>query len=358
MRENNKKGVFVKVFAVLLVLIILFFSKRENQEKLIGFINVGSMISDKIHIINSISADGNIDDIAYYDDHIIMCQYNKLVKYNREGSKEWEKEFNFADIYVTFGDTGIYVSDRNLGDIYYLNSEGDTIGRFKSEGKIKSIKEGDKYILIHLEDSGNESIEILDTSGKLVANKVLQKKYILDYCFSSKINGYAMSILKLENETIESEIQVYSLDGELIWDFQLEDELVMYVNPIDDKGLLAMSDKALYYIDEGSIVWQKNISSPKGIYLDGESIHILYDNVYEIVSINGTIKDSLTLTDEYNRFILANRYAILYGERNIMGLKDTKKVFKYESEEPIIKVIEGNRNLIVLYGNRVDIVAF
>lgn len=358
MEKNNKYSIFIKAFAVLLVLIILFFSKEENQEKLIELMNLDSITSDELHIINSISVDGNVDDIAYYDDHIIMCQYNKLVKYNREGNKEWEKEFNFNDPYVIFGDMGIYVSDNNLGDIYYLSSEGDTIGRFKSEGKIKSIKESGEYILIHLEDNDNEGIEILDTNGKLVASKILEEKYILNYCFSSEINRYAISTLKLENKNIESGIYVYSLNGDLIWDFQLEDELIMYVDFINDKELVAMSDKVLYYINYGDIVWQKSISSPKDIYVDEKSIHILYDNTYEVVSMDGATKESLILKDECNHFILANGYTILYGERNVMGLKGTKKMFKYGFDETIIKIIEGNKHLIVLHENRVDIVSF
>jgi len=357
-KGNGKKSIFIKIFAALLVLMIFFLSKGENQEKLIELFNMDSLLLDDINVINSISADDEIDDIACYDGHIMMRKDNKLVRYSREGNKEWEKEFNFTDFYVTFGDIGIYVSDRNQGDIYYLNSEGDTIGRFKSEGRIKSIKESGENILIHLEDDGNESIEILDTSGKLIARKMLEDKYILDYCFLNKINRYAVSTLNLENEGIKSEIQVYSLNGELNWDLKLDDELIMYISFIDDKGLVAMSSNILYYIDEGNIVWQKDISSPKGICVDEKSIYILYGSTFEVISRDGAAKESLSLKEEYNKFILANGYAVLYGEENLMGFKGAKKMFKYKAEEPIIKVIEGNGNLIVLYENRIDIVTF
>lgn len=358
MEEKNKKNISFRIFASLLILLILFFSKRENQERFIELMNLDSLVLNEVDIVNSISVDENIDDIAYYKEHIIIWQGNRLIRYNKEGNKEWEKEFNFTSPYITFGNKGIYICDRSLGDIYYINSDGDTIGRFKVEGIINSIKEYSEYILVHVKEDSKEGIRILDYSGNLISKISTDEGSILNYCLNNEEDKYAYSILKLENERIKSEIKLYTLGDELNWNFQLEDEIIMYLTFVDERGLVAVSDGGLYYIDEGNVLWQKDITSVKDIHVGGEDIYFLYDKTYDIISLDGTVKDNMTISEEYNNFIFIDGYTIAYGEKNIMGIRGMKKIFNYESKEPIIKVIPANRNLIVMYDNRIDIVSF
>lgn len=358
MEEKGKKNIAFKIFASLLIILILFFSKKENQERFIEALKLDSLVLSEVDIVNSILLNVNIEDIAYYDNYIISWKDNKLTRYTKEGNKEWEKEFNFTYPYAVFGKKGIYVYDRNLGDIYYLNSEGDTINRYRVEGKINSIKECLEYILVHVEEDKEEGIRILDDRGIIVSKISIAEASILNYSLNNQMNRYAYSILKLEDGSIKSGINVCSLEGEPIWTLQLEDEIIMYVTFVDEEKLVAMSDKGLYLIDEAEILWQKPISSPKDIYVEGESIYILYDTKLELISLEGDLKDSMAFSEEYNNFTFVNGYVAVYGEKNMLGIKNMKKTFKFEPEETIIKVIPANRNLIILYENKVDIVSF
>lgn len=357
MADVKKRNILFRVFAILFIAIILIFSKKENQQKFIEFIDANSVDYNRLSVINSISVDGSIDDAFYYDDHIIIWQDNKLAIYNNEGLKEWEKEFNFTDTYVTFGNQGIYVYDRELGDIYYLNMEGDTIGRFNVGGEIKSIKEQFGYILVHMEE-GLEGIKIIDNKGKAIFSNFIEGKNILRYCFHNEIDEYALATFDIEDEKVISDIQLYNLQNELLWDFTFEDEIVMYLDFVDGDKLLAMSDKKLYCIDDGSILWQRDYPTIKDIYVYAENIYILHDEKYEILSLNGDVKKSASISEEYNKFTIVEGYTILYGKGNITGFKGSKRAFEYEADGSIMKVIEGNKNLIVIYGNRVDIVIF
>lgn len=358
MEEKNKKNMPFKIFALVLILIILIFSKRENQEKFIEALNLHSLLLDELDIVNSISISKEVDNIAYYDNCFFIWQKDNLTRYDEKGSKEWEKSLSFVEPYIVFGQESIYICDKNLGDIHYLNLEGDTISRFKVEGTISGIKEYSQHILVHVREDNKEGLKLLDKNGNLLSKFYVDDGNILNYSLNDKNNIYAYSMLKLENENINSEIIVSSLEGNINWHFQVEDELIMYLAFVDEEKLIAMSDKGLYCIDKGKILWQIELIAVKDICITGENIHILYDKIYEIISSDGIINEKVTFTEDYNKLILTDDYAIVYGNNNIMGIKGKNKIFKYKSEEPITKVAAVRKNLIVLYESKIDIISF
>lgn len=358
MEEKSKRNIAFNIFALILILILLTFSKRENQEKFIEIFNPDALVLDEENIINSIPLYEKADNIAYYNNYIFVWQNNSLIRYNEDGSKEGEKLFNFMDPHIVFGNNAIYLCDKNLGDIHYLNLEGNLINRLKIEGEINSLKEYSQYILVHVTEDNKEGIKLLDSNGKLLAKSYIDEGGILNYCLNNKNNIYAYSTLKLENESIRSDLKAISLEGEIIWTYSLEDEIIMYLAFVDEERLVAMSDRGLYFIENGDLSWEMDISPAKDIHVEGDNIYILYDKGYETIALDGTVKDDIFLSEDYDNMALTDDLIILYGDKSIMGIKNKSKVFKYKSDQPIIKVVAGSENLIVLYEDKIDIISF
>ena len=55
----------------------------------------------------------------------------------------------------------------------------------------------------------------------------------------------------------------------------------LFTQFVDDNKLIAMSDKALYFINRGNILWKKSFQLIKDIKIEKDKIHILYGNTLE-----------------------------------------------------------------------------
>lgn len=355
--KRKNKSIF-KIFAILLILIILIFSNKENQKKFINLINSRFVVSRDLEIATSIPVDTTINNIACYDDNIVVWQDNRLVRYSKEGSKEWEKEFNLSDPMVTFGEQRIFVYDKAIGDIYSLNPQGETLARFQIGLEIKNVVEVPEGFLMHYRQEKNEGIKILDNNGNLIADKLIENDNILAYCVDNSSKNYALSTMKLNDNYLKSEVQVYGMEGEFLSTTHLDDQLPLYLNFIDKNKLIAMSDRGLYFIDDGNSLWEKEIELTKDIFIANENICILYGNTFEAISYEGESQYKYSPSEECKRITTYKGNIVLYGSENIIALKDGKEVLRYKSEDSIYKIIGGKDNLVIAYANRIDIVAF
>ena len=66
MEEKPRKSKIFKFFIVVLIGIILFFSKKENQDKFIDFLNTSKTINKDLKVVKSIPIESDIEDIAFY----------------------------------------------------------------------------------------------------------------------------------------------------------------------------------------------------------------------------------------------------------------------------------------------------
>lgn len=350
-RKSNK---LLKLIVLLLIAIILIFSHKEIQEKFINFISNTSNDKRKLQVVKSIHIDAAIDNIAYYDNNIITWSDKKLTIYDLNGSKIWEKEFNLTDPKTTIGENRIYVYDKALGDVYYLNSKGETLGRFQTGVEIVNIMEASNNIIVHTKEEG---IRIMDLDGGIAATRLIEDNSILTYSLNNNSSIYSFSTLNLNGENIKSEIQTYNIGGEFLSTLYLDDQIVLYLRFTDRNRLIALTDKGLYCIDDGNILWEKELNLVKDIYIKDGNIGVLYGNTFELFSMDGSSKDKYTFSEEYKKMIPFGGYTVLYGSNHIIGLKGGEEVFEYESEDPINKVVQGNQNLIVVYGSRIDIIS-
>ena len=349
--KNNKLNFFI---IIIIIGIILLFSKKENQEKFIGFLKSSKTINKRLKTVESIPINKDIDNIGFYEKGIMIWTDKKLIRLKSDGSKEWEKEFNLDDPMVTFGQKNIYVYERSTGDIYFLNGAGETINRVQLNAQINNLIERFENVLVHIKNPDIESLTILNRDGEIIENTLAKDRNILTYSMNRDNTTYVLSTLNLKWENLKSEIQAFQLGEKLLFTTEFNNEIIMYTNFIEKNKLIVMSDKGLYCFDQENILWKKQFQLVKDIYIDKEKVNVLYGNTLETISPDGKIEYKYLFTEEYNKIIPYDKYLVLYGDGYIIGLRNGEEVFKYKSEETILKVVQGKENLIIIYDNKID----
>lgn len=355
MEEKHKDNKIVRIIIVLLIATLLFFSNKANQDKFISFINDVSTNIKDMEVKNSILIDNTIEDIAYYNDKIIAWGDRELIAYDLNGEKLWEREFNLDDFDLAIGQERIIVYDKANGDLYYLDYNGDTLGRYQIGSNIINISNSSENIIIHTEEENNEAIKIMDSKGTVTRSKLIENNNIIIFSLDESNSNFSFSTLNF-NDSIESEIHMYDIEEDTLLTSKLEGQVVLYLNYINNNRLIVLTDKGLYCIDNGNIQWEKQLELIKDIDIEDESIALLYGNTFELFSYDGSSMDKYTFSEEYKGIVSLDG-PVLYGSNHIIIFKNGKEQYKYETEEPIYRVIQGNRSIIVLYEERIDIIS-
>lgn len=358
-QDKQKKSIGIKLFIIFLIGIMLLFTKQENQEKFIGFINKDKTPKGTLKVIGSIPITPGITEIGSYEKSIIIWQNDKLGKFKVDGSNEWEKAFSFDQPMLRFGKNNIYVCEKTTGDIYVLDSQGESLNRIELNTKIFNLKEEKENILVHSKniDTDVESIKILDKNGHILDETLVEGGSILTYSINEDEDTYAISTLELSEEKLKTKVETFKIGGELLYTSFFDNEVVLFSTFIDKGKLLTMSDNSICLIDRENKLWDKKLQLIKDIYVDKNKINILYGNTLESLSSDGETDKKYSLTEEYNKIVPYDKYLVLYGDENIIGLKNGEEIFKYNSEEIILNVLESKQNLIIIYENKIDILS-
>lgn len=356
MEKGRKK--LLNITIIILIGIMLVFSKKDNQDKFIGFVEGIGRSNDKFDKESTISMeDGRVEDFTLYDGGALVWQGNKLIKFKMDGSKEWERIFAIDELGVSFGQEDIYIYDKEIGEIHFLNSKGETIKKVYLETNIKNVVEDLTNIIVHVNNSEKEGVIILDQEGDLAGKNMVEDKSILTYSWGKEGKLYALSVLDLTGEDLGSQVKVFKLDGQLLFHIPISNEIIVYSKFISKDKLLIMSDEGLYCIEEDEILWNKKLKSIKDIHVDGEKINILYGDRLDYISFDGEDLGHRSFSEEYNKIDSYNKGLILYGNDYIMGLKGDKEIFKYKGEDEILKVDGVRGKLFVNYKDRIDILS-
>lgn len=116
-----------------------------------------------------------------------------------------------------------------------------------------------------------------------------------------------------------------------------------------------MTNSNLYCIGKKEILWHRPYESLKDIHFSNGNIYILYSNTMEIISIDGDIKFKISFSEEYKKILVYDNYLVLYGSEYIIGLDDEGEIFKYNSEDNIVKAVKDNRKIMILYNDKIDL---
>lgn len=348
MEENKKanlKG--FKIFIMIFLILSIFLLKKENQDRLVRFLDSIGGKEKVLKLVDSFDNNGDIEDINIYDNTLVKWGNNKISFTKVDGTPILEKQFSFAKPFIYYGDKYIYVMDKSTGDIYTFNNEGQTIDRLQLEKEIFNLKESNDNLIYHIKDMNVESIRILDRDRVLLGSYSYEDRNILTYAANNEGTKSAISLLNLNEGALKSQIEVYGENKEKLNVLDIEGEIVLYLDFTSKDEIISLSDSSLYFIRNGKIMWRKQYDLIKDIYIEEDKINVLYSNYLETIDFEGRTKSKLSFSEDYERMLHFEGMLLVYGNNNMAILQEGKVVLKHEDE--IINISTGKGN-IVLWG--------
>lgn len=343
-KKNKHRG--FKIFIAIFLILSLIFLKEENQIKIVKFIDSLMGKEKVLSLVDSFNIDDDFMNINVYDETIVKWDNSKLTYIKLDGTLILEKEFNFEDPFIYHGDKYIYVGDKATGDIYSLDKKGETKDRLQLNKEIFNMKEVHGNIIYHTKSSNGESINILNTDGVLIGNHTFEGKNILGYTTNKSGDKHSLSLLDLNEETLKSQIHIFGEDKENLGSIDIENEITVYLEFTSKDELIALTDKSLYFINEGKIMWKKQFDLIKDIYLGEEEIYVLYSSYLETIDFDGRTKNKIGFSQDYNKLIPFDNRVLVYGNNNIELVDGPDIILKHS--EDFHDIFVGKGKVIIL----------
>lgn len=357
LKEKIEKNKMYKFFIILLsiILVIIIFSQKENQEKFLSFFNRDDISNINISKNKTINLEG-IKDAFNYKDFVVIHKDNELKGYDYDGKEVWEKDIVLKDYSLYFGDLNIYIYEKSTGYIQFINSSGDIFKELNLEEEIIGLRKDNEKILVLTKTEDKEKLYIIDKDGAIVETNDLDLKKILTYTASKDYTSYGLSILDPENPR-NSRFIAFKYDSLVLYRKEFKEEMVLYSQFLDTHRVVVMTDKNVYLLNdfEGNTLWKKPYELIKDIDVKDNKINILYSNTLETVSASGDIDSKYSFIEDYNKVVSFDDFIMVYGSNNIMAIKDGEELFKEEVKNELVKIQAGKDKFIIIYKDKVDV---
>lgn len=340
-KDKDVKNKGLKLTIIVLIIMGLFFLREDSLSILISKFKSFSVKDMSLEYINKIELEEG-GPVNIYGERILHWNGKSLSVLSLDGSPIIKKDFQFDNPDILFGRQKAYVIDRDLGDIYVLNENGETIEKIQTHKGIFNLKEELDKLIVHSKWDDTEAIVFMDSNGEeLWTNSELND--ILTYSINEKASKYLVSNINLD-EGMESRVNVYESGGVIESSINFPGEIVVFTQFIGSEQLV-LTNLNLYLIDQGETTWEKQYPFIKGIEIVNKEIYILYDSNLEILNFQGEVQKKLVFPKEYNRILVHNDLGILYGPHDILGVKNGETVLEYEIKEEI-KTLYGSGDLL------------
>ena len=327
MEKNKLKGfkIFIIIFIGLSLIIFSQIDKIKTSEILSPF---GQKEKD-LELLKSLNND-EIFSIDVYDGNIIEWKYNRLSFSKSNGDLISEKDLNFSEPEVYYGEKAIYIFDREYGDIYSFDKKGASLDRLQYNKRLYNIKESNENLIVHFKNPGEESLNILDKNRVLLGNYFFQGENILNYGVNKGGDKIALASLSIGEDSLVSSLHFYGENNEKLGAMDLKDELVLYLNYIDKDQLIGLTDKAIYSIKDGEVVWReaRDYTFIKDLIVD-DRIYLLYRSYLDILDLNGDLIDTIGFGHDYKRIKKSKGNILVYGPQGLSLLSRDKNVLDY-----------------------------
>lgn len=337
------------LLAVILVasLLVSVSMKEEIMDKL----NLEADHIRDLRLVDSLKQEG-FENFKLYDNLILLAGSDELKFYNK--NKENFATIGIYDKDVVYGENQIYIVDAAHNNFKIIGLDGEEKETIFFERKqLYKISESNNSIVAHFKKSDFETIEILDKNAENLRTHSVEKTSILTY--DVNYNSYILSELNTNGDVFRSEVRSYSMDGQVNYELILEEEIVMKTILLPENRAIIQTDEKIYSLENGDIVWENKIDNIKKILYGEENIYLLYSKTLEVMDGEGNVVSKLGLEKNYEEILDYRDYIILYGERNILGLKENKKILEYLSETQIISLESTSNSLGIQTENQIDL---
>lgn len=349
MEESKNRDKGFKKFLLVMGLFIIIMMNENTQKSMSSLLKGMDKNSPKLEL----DIEYNGENLYYYKDTLIRWYDNKITYFNEDGSEESTKEFEFMNPDIYFGENIIYIMDKSSGDIYLMDEKGDTLSRVQIEGSIFNLIESNENLLVHSKGHQVENLFIFDKEGNNIES-LQSNKNILTYSIDEKGNNYGYSTTTVNEEVFNSTVYVKNIDGEEEYSKELSNEVVIFIEFIDNRIVL-LTDINLYLIGDGNIIWTYPYKGMQDILVKENEIYMLNNNILNVINLNGELKESVSLSIDTSRIIDLDKYIGVHGKKDLVVLQNNKEMVKYIGQDDIIEVAGNNESIAVHYTDKVDI---
>lgn len=369
-KNTKKKRKGFKIFLIVFIIIIVIMAKKGdknvitsniksifNKDEIISKVEDFLKIEKTFETIKTIPIDTE-GEIQLYDNIIVKKDDEKIVAFNLEGMKVWQKIIEDDNDIVFLGNNYIYLCNKETGNIQMIKDNGEVNHIIETNPQLFHIVEKDDNLLLLFKGEEKESIVIMDKDRNILGNTSIKGEHIFTTTINSSKTKYAISTFKIEDGSISNYLYIYSINGKEIENMNFDESLILYIDYISDNNILVITDNEIFYLKDGEVLWTKEFRDGEDVYMDKDKgeLYLLYEKSIEVVSNRGEVIKEIDLKESYKEILPFNEdKLILYGDEYVMILDRDKKVLKYKNEEKIKELKVKDSNIILLDSDKINI---
>lgn len=353
--KKKRKG--FKIFLIIFIIIIIVIIKRGSKHEIISNVKSLFNIEKTLETIGTIPM-GSEEEVKLYDNKIIKKDNEKLVAFDLEGLKNWEKNIDFDENLVFLGNKFIYLCNKETGNIQVLKDNGESVQTIKTNPQISNVAEKDDNLLLLFKGEEKEGLVIMGQDEEILGNTSIKGAHIFSTAINNSKTKYAISTFKTQDGNISNYVYFYKIDGEEIKNIDLGENIILYIEFIADNSIIVLTDEEVLCLNDGDVIWTQEFEDGEDIYIDKENgeLYLLYEKNIKVLSSVGKVIREIDLTENYKKMAPFNtNKLLLYGDEYIMILDGDRRILKYKNEEKIKEVIVKKSNIILIDSDKINI---
>ena len=359
--QKRKKGLLI----LITIIIILFFI----NPKAISYLKAktGSREGD-VSIIKEIETTHS-SQIIYekLDNGLIQYLEGILIYYNMDGEQIWNINLGITRPIIKTNSNSVYVIDKNTNQILRINKKGEQIYKNTLDKPYKNfnICDDNYVVLYHHTDSPVQYITIMNEEGNKVGEITLGEGEVTNIAISRAQDRIAVSTIGINGDTLENNLLVYDLKGNLIGVEGLKNNVILNIFYNEKGDLIAVDEKNIFSIDKNNKVkWETNFNEPIALidttgrnyltmYSEGSSKNsIIYSrtgNKIKTLAYDGKLTGEMAPKEEILGLDNYKNEVIAYSLRTIFKYgKNGNMKFEYPYSRDILKSFALSENHMVV----------
>lgn len=334
-KRRRKRRTITSLIILSLCLVITF-----NVENFVtvarGVFNIGGVQFQEVNHMKYVmpikEANSAVQKVG---ERVLKAEGGKLQAYDLEGKLMWEKAYGGSSALFTAVGSRIFLVEKNSGDLFVLNQNGEIVTKREALGKVDRIiaKKEDTIIVYK---SLEKKIQILDGEGKDKATIALPYPKILDLDYSPDLDMIGVSVFFVEKDYFHTSVFLFGMDGKMKGARSFNNQMLF--------RMLGYKDRFIGVSDQGVIAFNNK---------DDDLWHVKLDQTINRVDFkpNGNFGFNLTIEDKVlDDTRPENALAVLSPEG--------KWLFNEKIGVVVEKLYLGDHRIAIIGDNQVNIVDF
>lgn len=372
-KKRLRKRRFVLSLLIIAAIIFGIIKFAEILKPVLGYKSIGLKRISTIEYTTR-KQDRDRVNINSFEERVIKFEKNKLVTYDLNGEKLWEKELKMKDPIIRGNKDNIVVVNPTNGKIFYIDYRGEIKLENSLDKEVIDVEiNSNGYVLAMLK----KEIFVFHPNGEIVSNFNIPKGEVFDGDLSEDNNTIALTILNVEEKKFYSNILFYSLDGKVLAGKKYDNDIIYKIFLINDSNLLALSDSRVLMISEddknNNVIWvkefeenlNKGVLSNQGILVLGliNKENTIIDtknrNIICQLNLDGNILNKTPIAGEVLGLDVIDDEILVFTDRTIYILDKKGEIILERKINRDIKTVKwiSKKNILITYKDRLEIMS-